>query len=437
MPRTENLHNSTSLRKYLLHYAEGEAQLSAPLFSPCDSFKNVLCIPVYKEPAKCLNNFITQAIHSEALLIVVLNQPSTITMPCAENIALSMAINDLYPHSQSHQHLTRYTLPNNSALLLVNRFSPSLSIPHRQGVGLARKIAADTALFLIANEIVSSKWIHCSDADANIPTDYFGAAQKIEAGTHAALIYPFRHVGDQSATQSVSNITRLYEQQLQHYVNGLIFAGSPYAYHTLGSTLCLSASHYAQVRGFPKRAAGEDFYILNKLRKTGSITTLKHPTIQIASRRSDRTPFGTGAAVEKLLTEKDHNSSNIFYHPSLFVHLSTAIQWLNQLSRDYFEQMGTKKIAANQKSDWKRHLNNFSNDSAATLIQGFEQLNFDRCYEHCIAQCKTPAAFNKHLHDWFDGFKTLKWIHALREADANLANTNLQALRQYSPTGLP
>ena len=437
MPRPKILYHSSSLRKYLLHYAEGEAQLSAPLFSPRDSFKNVLCIPVYKESAQCLNNFITQAINNEALLIVVLNQPSKITRPCAENVALSMAINELFPHSHTHQHLTRYTLPNNSALLLVNRFSPPLGIPHRQGVGLARKIAADTALYLIANEIVSSRWIHCSDADADIPNNYFDAAQEIETGEHAALIYPFRHVKNQSAAQSVSNMTRLYEQQLQHYVNGLIYAGSPYAYHTLGSTLCLSANHYAQVRGFPKRAAGEDFYILNKLRKTGSIKTLKHPTIQITSRRSDRTPFGTGAAIEKLLIEQDHNLSNIFYHPTLFVHLSTAIQWLNQLSHDYFEQAGTTKIADNQKNNWKRHLKSFSNDSAETLIQGFEKLNFDQCFEHCIAQCKTPAGFNEHLHDWFDAFKTLKWIHALREADANLANTNLQTLSQYSTTNLP
>ena len=49
------------------------------------------------------------------------------------------------------------------------------------------------------------------------------------------------------------------------------YARSPYAFHTIGSTMAVSANHYAKVRGFPKREAGEDFYLLNKLAKVKTL----------------------------------------------------------------------------------------------------------------------------------------------------------------------
>jgi hypothetical protein len=421
---------AVSVNKYLCHYAEHEVQLADLLFSERKTFASVLCVPVYKESTHCLDHFIALAIKNQALLIAVLNQPSNSNQPpishqpCPQNIALANEIDRRYPASQHNQHLIHYHLSDHSSLLIINRYMAALTIPYRQGVGLARKIAADIALHLMTKNIIKSTWIHCSDADTTLPNDYFSATQAFNCSSHAALIYPHIHIDGQHSQQAVSAITKLYEKRLQHYVDGLTQAGSPYAYHTLGSTLCLSAVNYAQVRGFPKRAAGEDFYILNKLRKTGTISSLKKPIVKIQNRLSDRTPFGTGAAVEKLLLAENYAAEKIFYHPVLFDHLTIAISWINQISNDYF----ANKNMPNNAFSWKNNLRDFCGTKAPLLLQGFDNLKFDQCWQHCITQCKAPAEFNKQLHYWFDGFKTLKWLHALRKADKNLGNLNLSAL---------
>ena len=63
---------------------------------------------------------------------------------------------------------------------------------------------------------------------------------------------------------------------------GLGFAGSPYAYHSVGSTLAVRAEAYAIVRGVPKRAAGEDFYLLDKLAKVTPIRVLTGEPVAIS-----------------------------------------------------------------------------------------------------------------------------------------------------------
>ena len=73
----------------------------------------------------------------------------------------------------------------------------------------------------------------------------------------------------------------------------------------------INAEHYAQSAGFPKLAAGEDFYLLNKLAKIGKIIPLKiiNQPIYIQARISNRTPFGTGPALDKII-DNSNNSQN-------------------------------------------------------------------------------------------------------------------------------
>lgn len=43
-------------------------------------------------------------------------------------------------------------------------------------------------------------------------------------------------------------------------------------------------------------------------------------------------------------------------------------------------------------------------------------MNVNVALEHCLQHGKTAQQFERHFHQWFDGFHTLKFIHALREA---------------------
>lgn len=53
--------------------------------------------------------------------------------------------------------------------------------------------------------------------------------------------------------------------------------------------------------------------------------------------------------------------------------------------------------------------------SVAKYLDGLDPL---RELPRAAAQCATPAALGTRLHTWFDSFRTLKLLHALRDAGA-------------------
>jgi hypothetical protein len=173
----------------------------------------------------------------------------------------------------------------NIDILIVDLSQEPWLIPADQGVGLVRKIGADIALYLISNGKITCPWIHATDADARVPDDYFLRATEAQIGINgnslppSCFIYPYQHIPDpdmeQHDHQRYWSALTDYELWLRYYVAGLEWAGSSYAYPSIGSLLAFDALAYARIRGFPKRMAGEDFYFQNKLAKMGSMITLQ------------------------------------------------------------------------------------------------------------------------------------------------------------------
>ncbi|WP_145999100.1 hypothetical protein [Oceanicoccus sp. KOV_DT_Chl] len=260
---------------------------------------------------------------------------------------------------------------------------------------------------------MQSPWIANTDADVKLPSDYFDALTPLSTTKIAAVIFPFTALlSDKLAPLP----TLLYDFSLHYYVDGLAWAGSPYSYQTIGSTIAVHFNHYAQVRGFPKRAAAEDFYILNKLAKTGEIKKLKHPHINIIARHSDRVPFGTGPAVSKL-AQADNPLAMPLYHPDCFLYLK------------YFLQLQTSLCQAENfaQDNIQLHCQRLFNDQTNspqvnTLLLAAEQFKLAAALSHCFKQGATPAARTQHLQHWFDGFKTLKFIHWLRDQQLGMLN---------------
>jgi len=93
-----------------------------------------------------------------------------------------------------------------------------------------------------------------------------------------------------------------YEIFLRYWVLGLKYAKSPWAFHSIGSTIVTSTDSYLKVRGMNKREAGEDFYFLNKLAKIGSIDYIRDTCVFPSARSSSRVPFGTGKRIERFLS---------------------------------------------------------------------------------------------------------------------------------------
>lgn len=382
--------NSKPINKYLEVYAEKEVKLLSNCLHQfsINNYRHAILVPAYLENSAFLARLQNQLPSSEGKVLLVL----------ASNHPTGLSELDKSKAIESHDQLTQFLGDSNwvsSSLshyknqpfdtLLINRTSDN-AIPIKQGVGLARKIAADLITLLITKGIIESHWIMSTDADAALPKDYFKISPSKK---DVAIVYNFKH---SNVNDEISKATLLYERSIRHYVTGLEYAQSDYAFSTLGSCIAIKVDAYSKVRGFPKRPAGEDFYLLNKLAKIGTINSVNTPTINIESRISNRVPFGTGPAVEKITSSSNTENLALFYEPEIFVQL-----------REVLRVLWSKPSSLNE-----IHL-------SQTTIDALTFLDIEQAFEHSDKQNLKLEQYQHHIKTWFDGFKTLKFVHYLRD----------------------
>lgn len=378
---------ATPFAQYLRRHAEPEAAFAAEVPDP---FASVLVIPAFREsPEFVARLFVELAEEPPFLLVLVVNQP--------DHLADDAVTAALWAALGGGEREWHYRREGEHGLLLVDRFRAGRRIPKRQGVGLARKIGADIALALIAEGRIARPWIWSSDADTRLPRGYFAAPDAapvmrlglVPDAPAAACLYPFRH---RIGNDALGIATALYEASIRHYAAGLRWAGSPYAFTTLGSTLAVAASAYAQVRGFPRRNGGEDFYLLDKLAKLGAIHELPEPELEIAARVSDRVPFGTGPAVARILAAGDPEHQALFRNPAAFAELR---RWLA-----LFPELAGRELE--------------DADLAPETRAALDELGVAAALAHARSHGATAESFARHLHTRFDGLRTLRLLNALR-----------------------
>ncbi|ODS24259.1 hypothetical protein AB835_04310 [Candidatus Endobugula sertula] len=381
------------IKQYSAKYAEKEALEITP-YIPKKIYENSIIIPAYNESDHFFQRIKNSPLaQSKLLLIVIINQPDS-----DDDIRINQQLWDRFIESNNtinYSHFHHWLTIDNSLLdvLLINRFTEK--IPHQQGVGLARKIGGDIICKLIQSGCLNNYWINTTDCDAHLPDNYFSVLYANTTQQHSAAIYPYIH--QHSNDTQLLEATRHYEQWLNHYVEQLKKAGSPYAYHTLGSCMASNSLYYCQTRGFPKRAAGEDFYLLNKLTKLGKVITLNNTEITLDARVSDRVPFGTGPAVKKILAMDNPEEEHLYYHPQCFKELSCLLEGFSTL----FTYRESPQI-------WLRHL-------SPPLQMALNTLGFTKLLIHINKQTLSSEQCYQHCHDWLDGFRTLKLIHLLEE----------------------
>jgi len=414
--------------KYLTHYAEPEVR-ALTSFPEQLRYQHALVIPAFAESGQFIERFVNSVLAEQAcLLIVVVNQPDS-EFGCLHQqaqIDLSVQIAQQGKLLWQQENLSLITLGDksddksdnkgansavNSAILLVERFR--LPIPAEQGVGLARKIGADLAVKLFHLGQINSSWLHSSDADAHLPDNYFSAHSNDNLALKRAVATccNFYHY---SAEQAIHQANLSYENALRYYVAGLKYAQSPYAYFTIGSILSFDMRAYCQARGFPKRSAGEDFYLLNKLAKLGEVTYLADVKIKLDARPSQRVPFGTGPAVLNIMQLTEHGQEYHYYHPEIFIELHACLQ--------AFEHLWQNR---QQPELWLTRLS----ENSQNALKSIGLLTF--IAKQTMAK---QGQFDKQLIVWFDSFKTLKFIHALR--DLGLENIPLEQAIANAPFDL-
>jgi len=377
-----------NIKKYLENYAEPEIE-ALHSFPKSDTYEHVVVIPAYKESDNFIRRFLaSKLVDKKVLLITVVNQPDTDTHRLPQE-TLHQQICLLGKLAWHHQSLNLISLNNSSSdVLLVDRFT--MPIPQEQGVGLARKLGVDLAVALHSKGLINTLWLHSTDADASLPDNYFEVLKNTSHSAVAAC-YNFNH---SSKNVDIHQANQKYEAALRYYVAGLKYAGSNYAFFTIGSTLTFKLPQYCMVRGFPKRSAGEDFYLLNKIAKLGTVDFFKETIIEIDARTSDRVPFGTGPAVSKILSLTENNDDYCYYNPRVFDFLKT-----------FLNASGALWLSRDDLSSWLEQL-------PIEINVALIELNF---VSFVKKQSKVAQQqFNKQLDVWFDAFKTLKFIHAIR-----------------------
>ncbi|MBW2632445.1 MAG: hypothetical protein JRC90_11960, partial [Deltaproteobacteria bacterium] len=180
-----------------------------------------------------------------------------------------------------------------------------------------------------------------------------------------------------------------YEIFLRYYVLGLRRAGSPYAFHSIGSTMACTAGGYATVRGMNKRRAGEDFYFLDKLAKIGGMGRINTTTVHPSSRASHRVPFGTGKRVIRF-TEGNESEYSL-YNPRSFAVLK---EWLEYMSS--CRDMDPETILTH------------AGDMHPSLNVFLRVNNFGETWRRLAENSGDMAHLCTHFSRWFDGFKTFK-----------------------------
>lgn len=278
---------------------------------------------------------------------------------------------------------------------IVDAASPGRELPLKDGgVGLARKIGHDLLLPRL-DQVSGDPLLISLDADTLVEPGYAGAIRRHFDGVKAGgAVIPFAHRPAADAEQE--RAIERYELFLRCYVAGLSHAGSPYAFHTVGSAMACRASAYLRCGGMNRRRAGEDFYFLQSLAKTAGIAQVAGTTVHPSPRRSERVPFGTGRAMNALLDHED--KAVLFYRPECFELLR---DWL-QLAREGC-RAGDPALPA-RASALSPHLAAFLNGQ-----------DFATAWERLIAQHRTPERLEKAFHDWFDAFRTMKFFHFLAD----------------------
>jgi hypothetical protein len=372
---------SRAVDRYLSRHALAEHKIAAEIPG---KYEHVVVVPACREPdlSLCFQAIDAASRASQTLVIGVVNAQESATAETHRTNAAALA-----HFGCAGRAFSLTSLSARCDLLIINRAEAGRFLRPKRGVGTARRIGADIALKLWEGDGLRSDWIHSTDADARVPLDYF---QSPKAGV--GRVIPFRH--DTSRTALL-----LYEVGLRLYALGLASAASPYAFQTVGSALAFRCEAYAQVGGFPQREAGEDFYLLNKLAKVGPILRSAGDPITLVDRDSDRVPFGTGPGARRVEGNLGLPGGYRTYDARCFL----ALQHWNYQLRLLAVHRDTAEV--------KAQMMRFS----PAVWSCLRDLGVERALTEAVRNTRKERGLQTRLFCYFDGFRTLRFIHLLRD----------------------
>ncbi|HOJ38293.1 MAG TPA: hypothetical protein PLI27_04465 [Ignavibacteriales bacterium] len=272
--------------------------------------------------------------------------------------------------------------------LIIDNFSNGNELDDKNGgVGIARKIAMDNALFHFDYSNKSRNVLICLDADCFVDNYYITKIFEFYQNSDVNAAYVnYKHQLEYNIDEIIS-----YELYLRYYVLSLKYANSYYAFHTIGSTMTCTPEAYVKIEGMNKRKAAEDFYFMQKLAKNYKIYHIKDTTIYPSDRISHRVPFGTGKAIHNYY--EGLSKKYFVYDFKIFEILKEFLQTFNDIITDADDF--TKKF----------------NEIHPLIVEFLEENDFRGSWNNILKYSKYDNQIQEQKRIWFDGFRTLKFVH--------------------------
>lgn len=264
------------------------------------------------------------------------------------------------------------------------------------GVGWARKILMDRI-----NEVASENDIILSlDADTRFTAIYFESIirnfQKHEKAMAISVPYYHKLTGNHEIDASILR----YEIYMRYFAINLWRIGSPFSFTALGSAIAFPLWAYRKIGGISPMKSGEDFYLLQKFCKVGSIINWNSEMVYPEARFSNRVFFGTGPAMIKG-NNGDWESYPI-YHFTLFDNVMKTYQ----------------QLAGLYKSDVDFPLNKF-------LAVQFKDSNW---WLSLRKNFKTEKNFINACYEKVDGLRVLQYLKAYQ---SEINKSDEQCLHEF------
>jgi len=272
------------------------------------------------------------------------------------------------------------------------------------GVGLARKVGMDAALQVFDYSTSGKKIIVSLDSDCLVEENYISEIQHYFNQQNASVaIVNFEHTFPEDEIRKLGILS--YEIFLRHYVSGILFAKSPFAFHTIGSTVVCDHEAYIKIGGMNTKKAAEDFYFLQKLAKHYKIKRITSTKVKPSARESWRVPFGTGRS----MTDYSSNKKDILvYDPEVYLILK---DWLKLFNSD---------LLLNPDSILEK-----SKEIHIELYDFLVSREFNIDWGKILDNSKSSKQIDYQRKNWFDAFETLKLLHHLRDTSFPMMNIKI------------
>lgn len=350
----------------------------------------VICIPVFAEPAliSTLESLLAcdlPLVHVEVILLF--------------NKSVRMTDEESVVHKQTWNECLLWIDHHTGSSIRFKSVQLDLFPDPKGGVGWARKVVMDEA----ARRLGEQGIILCLDADCLVAKNYLKEVHDYFQRHPLCMAVSIYYEHNLTTLDPVvrSCIVQ-YELHLRYLVHVIRWTGHPFAFQTVGSAMAVRRSAYLAQGGMNTRQAGEDFYFLQKFIELNSLSEVNGTTVYPSARISNRVPFGTGKAMQKLLSESAEwftTSFEIFrlIRPLLQNAVLIRTFLLEEINSDPYRQLQEKM--------------NLSQD----IIPFLESIEFISHCRKILEHTNNPASFSQRFFRYFNAFMMIRYMHFMRD----------------------